>query len=77
MTTYITLINPFNIDKDNRAVSIEIDNDKRILYEEELYELYSPGIQGMMTIISKNGKKFYLSREIANKYLIKIEVENI
>ena len=70
MATFISIIDPLG----TKSFSIEIDCEKREVYEQEMFDLHNE-LQYMLIICNKSGDHYYLSREIANKYLIKISTE--
>jgi len=74
MPTFFSLINP----DDLTQYTIEIDSAKREIYEDELYDLLnfeSDSKNSMFIICNQSGDRFYLSKELAKKYLIKINTE--
>ena len=74
MPTFFSLINP----DDLTQYTIEIDSAKREIYEDELYDLLnfeSDSKNSMFIICNQSGDRFYLSKELEKKYLIKINTE--
>lgn len=74
MPTFFSLINP----DDLTQYTIEIDSAKREIYEDEIYDLLnfqSDSKNSMFIICHQSGDRFYLSKELAKKYLIKINTE--
>lgn len=74
MPTFFTLINP----DDLTQYTIEIDSAKREIYETEISDLlnFESDSQNSMYIhCNQSGDHFYLSKELAKKYLIKISTE--
>jgi hypothetical protein len=70
MATFISIIDPLG----TQSFSIEIDSEKREMYEQDMYDLHNE-LEYMIIICHKSGDLFYLSKEIAKKYLIKINTK--
>ena len=70
MPSYITIIDPLG----STCLAIEIDSSKRELYETEIFDLCIDNLD-VLQIISVNGDEFYLPKEVAKKYLIKINTQ--
>ena len=74
MPTFFSLINP----DDLTQYTIEIDSAKRQIYETEICDLLnfqSDSQNAMYIVCNQSGDHFYLSKELAKKYLIKISTE--
>lgn len=70
MPTFITIIDPLG----STCLAIEIDSEKREMYEQEMFDLHNE-LEYMLIVCNKTGDYYYLSKEIAKKYLIKISTE--
>lgn len=70
MPTFITIIDPLG----STCLAIEIDSAKREIYESEIFDLFIENID-CLQIIASNGDQYYLSKEIAKKYLLKISTQ--
>lgn len=70
MPTFITIIDPLN----TKNFSIEIDSEKREMYEQEMFDLHNE-LEYMLIVCNQTGDYYYLSKEVAKKYLIKISTE--
>jgi len=55
---------------------IEFENGLIDVYQEELEKLYQDNEINVCTIYGVHNDIFFLSKEIAQKYLIKIEIDN-
>ena len=75
MSTFFSIINPVDF---MEQTTIEIDSNKRELYENELFDLLNDepnSLNSILIICNQTGDHFYLSKELAKKYLIKINTE--
>jgi hypothetical protein len=70
MATYITIIDLFN-----ESTSIEIDSEKRGIYEDIIADFYKEDNKEVLIIISKHGHEYYIPKELAKKFVIKISTE--
>ena len=70
MATYITIIELFN-----QSTSVEIDSEKRGIYEDIIADFYKEDNKEVLIIISKNGDEYYIPKELAKKFVIKISTE--
>jgi hypothetical protein len=70
MATYITIIDLFN-----QSTSIEIDSEKRGIYERIILRFFNENDVNTLCIISKNGDEYYIPKELAKKFVIKINTE--
>lgn len=69
MRTFITIINS------NEAMFIELDSEKRYIYEDIIADFYKEDNKEVLIIISKNGDEYYIPKELAKKFVIKISNE--
>jgi protein associated with RNAse G/E len=70
MATYITIIDLFN-----QSTSVEIDSEKRDIYEQIILRFFNENDVNTLCIISKNGDEYYIPKELAKKFVIKINTE--
>ena len=70
MPSYITIIDPLG----STCLAIEIDSAKREIYESEIFDLCIENID-CLQIIAANGDQYYLSKDLAKKYLLKFNTE--
>jgi len=70
MATYITIIDLFN-----ESTSLEIDSEKRGIYEDIIADFYKEDNKEVLLIISKKGHEYYIPKELAKKFVIKISTE--
>jgi hypothetical protein len=69
MRTFITIINS------TETMFIEIDSEKRYIYEDIIADFYKEDNKEVLIIISKNGDEYYIPKELAKKFVIKISNE--
>lgn len=69
MQTFITIINS------TETMFIEIDSEKRYIYEDIIADFYKEDNKEVLIIISKNGDEYYIPKELAKKFVIKISTE--
>lgn len=69
MRTFITIINI------TETMFIEIDSEKRYIYEDIIADFYKEDNKEVLIIISKNGDEYYIPKELAKKFVIKISNE--
>lgn len=69
MRTFITIINF------TETMFIEIDAEKRYIYEDIIADFYKEDDKKVLIIISKNGDEYYIPKELAKKFIIKISTE--
>ena len=70
MPSYITIIDPLG----STCLAIEIDSAKLEIYESEIFDLCIDNLD-VLQIISANGDQYYLSKDLAKKYLLKLNTE--
>jgi hypothetical protein len=70
MATFISIIDPLG----TKSFSIEIDSEKREMYEQDIFDLHNE-LEYILIICHKSGDEYYLPKQIAQKYLIKINTE--
>lgn len=69
MRTFITVINS------TETMFIEIDSEKRYIYEDIIADFYKEDNKEVLIIISKNGDEYYIPKELAKKFVIQISNE--
>lgn len=69
MRTFITIINY------TETMYIEIDTEKRYIYEDIIADFYKEDDKKVLIIISKNNDEYYIPKELAKKFIIKLSTE--